>query len=200
MNYYLDSFEFTMFDETTTYDYEDEWWEGSEVLGVFRITGILFYLSLVGVIIGLVGAALVMTQKMNNKVGAIFVLIALILALMAPFYLMFMLPGAFENEFEEFGSDGYLPTCITKGFFGSEEKNMEGVHSEYSWGGGMGWFFALIAFVLILIALLLVGMSSPRPIPIAPQQPPAQQPYPPQGPSPSQPPSPPPQEPSYPIQ
>ncbi len=216
INYYLDRSEIKALGETQTFDYDDESAEKSEALNVFRTTRLFVLLGLVGCILGLAGAILVMTEKMSNKVGAIFVLIALILALLAPFYMMFMLPGAFKADFDEAGgASEVLPSGMSESFFGSQEQSISGVSTEYSWGGGIGWIFALIAFFIILIALILVGRSSPAPLPMAPtqqpyqpvtqpayqppqQQPPAQQHYTPQQPPPSQPPSPPPQEPSYP--
>jgi hypothetical protein len=216
MNWYLDRSEMTALGETQTSSYVDV--EGdSEALNVFKTTQLFVYLGLVGCILGLVGAILVMTEKMSNKIGAVFVCIALILVLLAPFYLMFMFPGAVKNDLDDAGgASDVLPSGMSESFFGSQEQSISGVSTEYSWGGGIGWIFALIAFFLILIALIMVGRSSPAPLPMAPtqpapqqayqpayqppqsQQPPAQQPYTPQQPPPSQPPSPPPQEPSYP--
>jgi hypothetical protein len=216
MNWYLDHSEITALEETQTFDYDDESADESEVLNAFRTTQTFVYLGLIGCILGLVGAILVMAEKMSNKIGAVLVLIALILVLLAPFYLMFMLPGAVKTDFDEAGgASEVLPSGMSESFFGSQEQSISGVSTEYSWGGGIGWIFSFIAFVLILIALIMVGRSSPAPLPMAPtqqapqqayqpayqppeQQPPAQQPYTPQQPPPSQPPSPPPQDPSYP--
>jgi hypothetical protein len=212
MNWYLDHSEIKVLEETQTSSYDDIGDE-SEAINVFKTTQLFVYLGLVGCILGLIGAIMVMAEKMSNKVGAIMVLIALILVLLAPFYMMFMFPGAVKKDLEDSGgASDVLPGGMSESFFGSQEQSISGVSTEYSWGGGIGWIFALIAFFIILIALIMVGRSS-APLPMAPAQygtqpgyqpqpeyqpPPDQQPYTPQQPPPSQPPSPPPQEPSYP--
>jgi hypothetical protein len=207
-NYFLDHSEMKVLDETQTTDYDDDNIGESEALNVFKTTQIFVYLGLVGCIMGLIGAVLVMTEKMSNKIGSILVIVALILAILAPVYMMLMLPGAFNADLEDSGgASGVLPSGITESFFGSQEQSESGVSTEYSWGGSTGWLLAFIAAIMLIVALILVGRSSPEPLPMAPMQPGPQapyqpqyseQPYTPQGPPPQQPPSQPPTDPSYP--
>jgi uncharacterized membrane protein len=215
INYYLDHAESNVLETTETINYDDEGIKDAASTNVFKTTQIMVFLGLIGCILGLVGAALVMTDKMNSKVGAMLVLVAFILALLAPIYIMVALPGAYQEEVDEAGgSVEFLPEGMGKSFFGSEESSTDvggfDMTTKYSWGGGTGWIFALIAFILLLVALLMVAGSKPAIAP-APQpqpqptytQPAYQQPqqpqqYPPQTPPPTQPTTPPPTQPTTP--
>jgi hypothetical protein len=191
VNYYLDHVEMSILNTTQTIDYDDAGNETSESLEVFETTKIMVYMGLIGCIIGIIGSALVMVEKLSAKVGAIIVLIALILAILAPIYFMFMLPGAFEKDFEESGgSSGVLPSGIGKSFFGSERSESdEGgftMTTEYRWGGGLGWILSFIAIIILIIAMALVGrakqvtewVAEPEPAPQQTYQQPVTQPPP----------------------
>lgn len=83
------------------------------------------------------------------KIASVLLLIGLILAIVAPIYLMISRP----NAVSEVGHTG---------FGGNEEESFFGRHSpdngyhEYRWGGGIGWFMSLGAGILLLISLILI--------------------------------------------
>lgn len=185
-DYYLDHAEMEALGETESMDYEDM--EDSETLDVFNTTRIMVILGIVGCIIGLIGAAMVMMEKMGNKLGAVLVLIALILALLAPIYIMFALPAAFKNEMGDVEEVEGLSSGMGDSFFGSESSSTDlgggiSMSTEFSWGGGTGWFMALIGFILLIVALIMVlkaetapaAQSQPEPQPAyqQPTQPPS---------------------------
>ena len=189
-DYYLDHAEMEAMGETQTIDYEDT--EGdSKALDVFNTTKLMVILGIVGCIIGLIGAAMVMVGKMSNKLGTILVLIALILTVLAPIYMMFALPAAFDEDMGDTGGEG-AASGMGESFFGSEKSETDlgsagSMTTEYTWGGGTGWIMAFIAFILLIVALIMVVKSTtPEPAPMAPAQPAPQPAYQPPQPPPSQ--------------
>jgi hypothetical protein len=163
-NFYLDRTETSFLNTTETTYYNEVDNQTSESLEVFKTTQLMVYMGLVGCIVGILGAALVMVEKTSAKVGAVLVLIALILAILAPIYIMFMLPGAFDKDFEQSGgASEVLPSGISQSFFGSERSESdEGdftLTTEYTWGGGLGWIFSLISVIILIIAMSLAGRA-----------------------------------------
>jgi hypothetical protein len=169
--FYLDHLETDFAGLTNEVSYDEEGMENSSFVDTFETTQTMVYVGVVGCIIGMVGATLVMVQKMNRSIGAILVLIAVVLTILAPFYLMVSLPGSFK---EDFGS--YLPNeKIGTDFSGSEknETDLLGVTftQELSWGGDTGWFLPIIAMALCVLAMILVSVSKPAIVPFAVQEP-----------------------------
>ncbi|MEE9151036.1 MAG: hypothetical protein V3U20_04285 [Thermoplasmata archaeon] len=148
--------------------YDDENVTASKPIETIKTLQIIVYLGIIGCILGMIGAALVASEKMSAKVGAVLVLLAVILSLLAPFYIMFALPAAIKDEANE--DNTYLDSeKIGTDFFGSakvESNSDPNMTQEITWGGGLGWFFAIIAMVMCVIALPLVAKSKPAPEPI----------------------------------
>jgi hypothetical protein len=179
--YYLDHFEINELGESIEFNYEDENIEDMHFSQTFRTTQIISLMGIIGCILGLIGAAMVMLEKISSKIGALLVLIAVIFSLIAPIYLMIALPGAFKEDADEPSvsiSHGENIT-VTLGdihskkmgtdFFGSDKNETQsmGVEltEEYTWGGSTGWFLTFFAAIICIIALFLVAMSKPTPAP-----------------------------------
>lgn len=143
--------------------YDDEDTSDSKSIQTFQTTQILAILGLIGCIVGLMGALLVLLRKIPTALGVILVLIAVILALIAPMYIMFALPAAYKEDMGDTASSDSVSTKISENFFGSEEYEYGGTQSTLSWGGSLGWFMALIAMILCVVALFLVIFSRTKP-------------------------------------
>ena len=83
------------------------------------------------------------------KIASVLLLIGLILAIVAPIYLMISRP----NAVSEVGHTGFGGN-EEESFFGRRSPD-NGYH-EYRWGGGIGWFMSLGAGILLLISLILI--------------------------------------------
>ena len=137
----------------------------SNVKNTFQTTQMLDIVGLVLVLVGFIGALMLAMGKMKKNIAIILVLLGFIFALIAPMYLMTSLPPAIKAD-----SGGYAPK-MGDSFFGSESENLGGVSMTISWGGGMGWFMALIAAVLMILALIFVFLSKPEePMPMMPEE------------------------------
>jgi hypothetical protein len=146
-----------------TYDSADLSYNLPEVkdmnfVGVFSLTRILVIIAIITTIFGLIGAIMVGAGKMRPSLGATLVALAFLFCLIAPIYMMISLPDAFVEDGMGMTAEGKKP-----GFFGSESNESLGVTTEQNWGGGMGWFFAIFAVVLNLIALIFIATSKPTP-------------------------------------
>ncbi len=128
----------------------------SNIKNTFQTTQILDIVGLVLVLVGFIGALMLAMGKMKKNIAIILVLLGFIFALIAPMYLMTSLPPAIKAD-----SGGYAPK-IGDSFFGSESENLGGVSATVSWGGSTGWFMALIAAILMIIALIFVFLSKPE--------------------------------------
>jgi hypothetical protein len=137
-----------------------------------------------------------------RKAGAVVGILGFVVLLVAPLYVMTALPGAMSAD-----SVSVIPGedtgAFSFGFWGSQSFNFGGFASSVSYGGGWGWFLALVAGIMLLIGGIL-ALRAPRPAAMAPAppgwtqapgpyppaypQPYPPQPYPPQGPPQSPPP------------
>lgn len=173
MEYYLDHITLSSGTSNVSIEvsYDEEGAQDQEFVKTFQTTQLFVYLGIIGCIIGMIGAALVMVGKVSHKAGAVMVLLAVILSLIAPMYLMFSLPAAFKEDYE----DPEIKETIGKDFFGSTEHTEDyGFINETvksSWGGTTGWFLGIIAMVMCIIALVLVAKAKPAAEPAPPAEP-----------------------------
>lgn len=142
--------------------YSNERLRETKAAQTFKTTQTLVYLGIIGCIFGLIGTVMVMLNKIGRGMGTLLVIIALILSIFAPLYLMFTLPNAFsEDSLAE--SESSTQSSVEEDFFGSEKYEALGVSAEISWGPAIGWFLALFAMLLCIPSLFLVIISSPTP-------------------------------------
>lgn len=155
MDYHTDHLEVSSSesDETEEIDYDNESIpDDSEVVNTFETTEMMGFGGIVGALLAMIGAFAVAAAKLNQKIGAVLVVIGLVIAMAAPLYLMMQLPGAFDEDEEH--SDDKGPH---ESFFGSKSEE----DYEESWGPTTGWYMALVSGILLIVSLVLVALSSP---------------------------------------
>ncbi len=141
----------------------------------FQTTQLLDIVGLVFVIIGFIGAILLAVGKICKGAAVSMVATGLILSLIAPIYLYAELPSAFKVDSMRYGMSGSNPI---KSFFGSNNSN----GMSMSWGGGIGWWLAIVGMIFMLLALIFVAIArKPQLVapPMAPTPPEAMPPAPP---------------------
>jgi multisubunit Na+/H+ antiporter MnhG subunit len=141
--------------------YDNETGSDLKFYQTLKTTQILAIAGLVGCIIGMMGAVLVLLQKIGTSLGILLVVIAVILSIIAPLYIMFVLPSAYQEDLENVTDSS--TSGIGEDFFGKKEIRTESLAMELSWGGSYGWFLALAAMILCIIALFLVIFSRGKP-------------------------------------
>ena len=144
-DYYFDHAVISTNATKMTIKYSDMEKYAPNTIGVFKNTQILDIVSLVLVIIGFIGALLLAVGKLGKGVAVSLVAIGFILSLIAPLYFYAALPGAVKAD-----------SGLEQSFFGSK--------NGMSYGGGIGWWLAIVGMILILIALILVAVAKkPQP-------------------------------------
>jgi len=78
-------------------------------------------------------------------------LIGSLLLLASPIYLFFALPGAMSASGATFVT-GFFGSYTQSGFFGS---------TTYTWGGGTGWYLAIVVSAIFFVSMVL-GFSASR--------------------------------------
>jgi hypothetical protein len=169
--------------------------------GVYNLTFILTIVSLILVILILIGTIAVLIFDIDKRIIILFSLLAFLFCILSPVVFAALHPGAVETDF--------------KNIFQVEEIPVEGPWESFigdqgdqGWGPGIGWYFAIISFILIIIIFIMsFKLPDPEPATITVQEQPmypTMQMQPPQFqygyPPPQQPYYPPPQQPYYPPQ
>jgi len=153
-DYHLDKVELKGPDDSDSTDYDDETVDkDNKIVSAFELTEIFGYIGLVGTILGIIGAFTVGFDILPKKIGALLVIIGLVIAVIAPVYLMISLPGAFDEEGGYLVSENKGPS---KSFFGSKSTDT----MDYSWGGAMGWYMSIGSVIALLISVIFVFESS----------------------------------------
>ena len=88
---------------------------------------------------------------------------------------MTALPAAFKDDMGDEASSSYV-SGMGDSFFGSEKSETDlgggiSMTTEFTWGGGTGWVMAFVAFIILIIALIMVATTKPEPAPMAPAGP-----------------------------
>lgn len=104
----------------------------------------VYYIAIVTLVVAIISLICLILSgigKLGIKIGAILLIITMIFAIVAPAYFAAAVPGAMHED----------DATWDKGFMGSEEE--AGVKT--TWGPGYGWYFAVVAFVLALIGMII---------------------------------------------
>ncbi len=160
IEFYFDSIKANYFGMTSETKYDDAT-EDASYIETFRTTRILVFVGIIGCFLGLMGAIMVTYETVNYKIGALLVLLAVVLSLFAPMYLMFALPGSFKEDMSDDGEGQvviFINEKLSKEFFGSE-KLENGITEEVTWGGSLGWFMNFFAIIMCAVALFFVATS-----------------------------------------
>lgn len=127
------------------------------------------YLSIGGFVVGIIAAILgFMTRGKGGMMMGVVALaaIALILSIATPMLLLAVQPGALNSDSSGHGGmfGGTNGSGPWSSFFGSCSGSGCGVGgglsgSSASWGPSLGWYLAIVAFVLFLIGLIVFMMG-----------------------------------------
>jgi len=126
-----------------------------------------YFMTIVGFILGLIGAIMGMMSRNNaRRAGPAFALaiVAMILALAAFGLFAAALPGAIGSD-----TPGHTGTGPWSSFFGSTNTTGFGipVAGTLTWGPAVGWYLAIVAFVVLLIGAFLIMRNRKDPEPAA---------------------------------
>lgn len=131
------------------------------------------FLLIVGFIVGIVATIFGFMSRGNSRranPAVVFAIIAVILALITPVLFMAALPGAISSDI----STAYRPSSSGpwSSFTGSTSGTIPvsptlSVPFTSSWGPALGWYFAFVAFVLLLIGLIVLLMARKEPSGVA---------------------------------
>jgi hypothetical protein len=122
--------------------------------GQIAVTG--WYLILGGFITGILGAILALGSRSKQgwvKPALALSVIALLLALVTPVIYLVALPGAVKADTPSMETSNASGPWSS--FFGSSSVS----GASTTWGAGIGWYLAFIAFVLFLIGVILLAKS-----------------------------------------
>ena len=122
-----------------------------------------FYMALVGLIFAILALAALVSGifKPNARYALVATgLVSSILLMVAAIYIYVALPGVFN------GGGGASPTEGEElsGFFGHLAASSGGSSLDVNYGGGLGWYAALLAFLLLFAGTIIgtTGINSVR--------------------------------------
>ncbi|MGA8604742.1 MAG: hypothetical protein WB788_06760 [Thermoplasmata archaeon] len=141
-----------------------------------------FFLIIVGFVLGLIGAILGFASGKNARRAGparTLAIVALIVAIAAVAMFAVALPTAIGQD-----TPGHSGTGPWSSFFGSGNSSSMGIPGgTLTWGPGIGWYLAIVAFVLFLVGMIVLARAQkepPQPVaavstPTAPVSPPPTQ-------------------------
>jgi len=147
-------------------DWRKQYEASGEDTGIFDVLDNTFYITIFTLIIAILAVIGILGLTFNfgnpktmKMIGGIFGIITLVLAFVAVFYFMTVLPAEAE-----------LQTLENKdaGFWYSESKTEMGAKMSASYGPGYAWYLMLIGAILALIAAVMIFIdkgSSVAPVP-----------------------------------
>jgi hypothetical protein len=80
--------------------------------------------------------------------------LAVVLSIAAPALFAFELPAAIGKDFPSHTGNGPWSS-----FFGSNSSGSGALHSTLSWGAGLGWYLAIVAFAANFVGMVLLAAS-----------------------------------------
>lgn len=154
--------------EAKVYQRDDEDYEEEELKYLdekigdeFEIVEILLIISLVFVSLFLLAAILAGFRLLPGIVPLIVGMVAVIMILSGPLYMIFNIPDAFAEDFTEddYEEEDYVEEDSSeedfdgphKNFWGSDSQSAQGISVESSWGPDWCWYLSLAIAVLISI-------------------------------------------------
>ncbi len=144
---------------------QESWRDWSNTFGN---TEVMTWVALALIIVFIVASIALGISSHSTKPAAVIAIVASVVALIAPMYLMLKTPGNMEERAKWGGEYFEHEVSPNPGdsFFGSTEAETSQYGISYtlhmSWGGDTGWFLALGAFVCMLIASILCFTQQPR--------------------------------------
>jgi len=123
-----------------------------DTLGVFATTRVLAALPIFLIPLTLAAILLSARGKLDRRVALGLGVLAVVFTILSPAYFALALPGPMEEEANLLGSPP------VQGFWGSEvgisSTGVAGAEEHDSWGPEAGWYLMIIAFMLLLAAMI----------------------------------------------
>lgn len=134
----------------------------SSLADVFHVAFILMLVGLILIILALVFLLIGVLRPRIGMVAFLCAMIGSILVLIAPIYVLVAAPAAFGGALG--GLSSVLPgatwSANVPGFFGTGSISITylgtTINGDTTFGGGVGWFMAFVAFALVLVAGILI--------------------------------------------
>lgn len=139
--------------ERSTLDYDEEPLESEGLGPVFAVVDDIMLLTLVLTIFLFIAMIIVAVKK--GRGGFVCTILAGMIIIALVFVVAYTavgIPKAFDESYDSTDTEGLEKPGYTRTFFGGE--------SGIVWGGGWGWYEAIIVIMLILIIMVLVRSSA----------------------------------------
>ncbi|MCI4347636.1 MAG: hypothetical protein L3J97_03330 [Thermoplasmata archaeon] len=121
-----------------------------------------FFLIIAGIVLGIIAAVLGIASRGNSRrtsPAVALAVVALLLAIAAPGLFAASLPGAIGKDLP-----GHTGSGPWSSFFGSASTMVAPtVTLSTTWGPSVGWYCAIVAFVLLLVGLIILFMYRKEP-------------------------------------
>lgn len=130
---------------------------------VFSLATIL---TILGLVLGIAMIAIALLPGGNpsfRRFAMVAGVLAFLVLLIAPLYVMSALPGAANQD-----SGGGPGATTYSGFWGTKSASFFGLQATITWAAGWAWYLALVAAIVFLIAGVVI-VASRRPAMPAPQ-------------------------------
>jgi hypothetical protein len=141
--------------------YDNKTFDDSKRVPVFEKTFQITIAALVFTIVLTIFLAMATPKKpIYSKLALIVGIIAIIVAFIAPLYFMQELPKAYNEEWEKeqaekrLGDDERM--MWTEEFAGTQTKTVGGDKVIFTWGGSIGWYMAIAAGTMNLLAVIIL--------------------------------------------
>jgi hypothetical protein len=141
-----------------------------------NLYNVVTYLTYGGIVLGLIGAVLAFMGRSGT--ARLVLVLALILAIVGPLILLAEQPAAVSADYKNSTGSSPSGSGPWSSFYGSCSNsacgsaagvaNTSGVSNSQSWGPGLGWYLAIVAFVFFLIGMVMAGgrrMAAATPAP-----------------------------------
>ena len=128
------------------------------VPALFGTTAILMIIAIIFTFLLIISILLFEFGKIRKRMPMIFGVIAIIFCILAPIIFMVAFPNAVKADTEKRIEEGSLTDGVpshddpSNKFFGSYKEDS----FKQTWGGDIGWFLAIISFIMILISFILI--------------------------------------------
>ncbi|MCI4342332.1 MAG: hypothetical protein L3K11_08195 [Thermoplasmata archaeon] len=139
------------------------------------------YIVVGGVALGFLGGILALmggSRPGMRKIGMVFGVVALLLAIAAPMTLLAAQPGAFKSdEGNAYMGNGTGPDHTYFGSCSGSSCGSTGVpggsNTTGNWGPSTGWYLSIVGFVILLLGVIMSRRgtepaAAPTPAPVAP--------------------------------
>jgi hypothetical protein len=162
------TFEYRSFGQTATVQTNGETNTAVTDYSTMPNTGATFLVGVVFVVLSLtVGLGMVVLAARTDprpnfqRLAVLLGVLAFALVLAAPLYVMVRLPNAvYQDTLAGLPKDVFLGPSV--GFWGSNSSSTALVRSSATWGAGWGWYAAVAAAVLFLIAGIVLFCAQPE--------------------------------------